>query len=85
MPPCRLTPAFEGDSGQLSGQIVGPAVIDAADLFDVAAPFETQQIAAMRAAVDDGIDPALRVARDDHPLFLQSSWRRNRPNSGFRR
>ena len=65
-PALALDPALERDTGQLAGQIIGPAVIDAADLLDVAAPLEAQQIAAMRATVDDGVDLALRIARDDH-------------------
>ena len=60
-----LDPALERDAGQFPGQVIGPAVIDAADLFDVAAPLQAQQIAAMRAAVDKGVDFALGVAGDD--------------------
>jgi hypothetical protein len=58
-------PAFERDAGQFAGQVIGPTVIDAAELFDIAAPLQAQQVAAMRAAIDDGVDVAVVVARDD--------------------
>src|SRR6516225_9108860 len=38
-----LDAALEGDTGQLPGQIISPAVIDAADLLDIAAALETEQ------------------------------------------
>src|SRR5271169_3617911 len=61
-----LNPALERDAGQFPGQVISPAVIDAADLFDVAAPLEAQQIAAMRTTVDKGVDFALGIAGDDY-------------------
>src|SRR5262249_29739231 len=38
--------ALKGDPGQLAGQIISPAVVDALDLFDVTLLLETQQVAA---------------------------------------
>src|SRR5262249_20085521 len=60
-----LDPALERDAGQLPGQVIGPAVVDAAELFHIAAPLEAQQVAAMRTAIDHRVDPALAVSRDD--------------------
>src|SRR5262252_1744801 len=51
-----LDPALERDAGQLPGQIIGPPVVDAAELF---------HIAALRAAIDHRVDPAFVVSRDD--------------------
>ncbi len=61
-----LDPALKGDAGQFAPEIVGPAVIDAFDLFDVALALDAQQIAAMGAAVGEGVNAALGVAGDDH-------------------
>ena len=60
---------LERHAGQLSGQVVDPAVVDAAEFADVALPFQTQQIAAMDAAVDEGIDGTGRVAHHDDGGF----------------
>src|SRR5262249_32026522 len=64
--PLPLDPALERDAGQFAGQIISPAVIDAADLFDVAALLEAQQIAAVRAAVDKSVYGTIRIAGDDY-------------------
>src|SRR5262249_44888487 len=64
--PLPPDPALERDAGQFAGQIISPAVIDAADLFDVAALLEAQQIAAVRAAVDKGVYGTIRIAGDDY-------------------
>src|SRR6202166_3113935 len=60
-----LDAALEGDPGQLAGEIVAPAVIDAGDLLAVALLGQAQQIAAMGAAVDEGVDRAIRAPGDD--------------------
>ena len=61
-----LHAVLERDAGQLAGEVVGPAVIDAAEFLDVAGALQAQQVAAMGAAVDEGVDRAGRVAHDDH-------------------
>src|SRR5947208_7074099 len=60
-----LDAALEGDAGQLAGEIVAPAVIDAGDLLAVPLLGQAQQIAAVGAAVDEGVDRAIRAARDN--------------------
>src|SRR5580704_8595091 len=60
-----LDPLFERDPGQLAFEVVAPAVIDAGDLAAVSLIGEAQQIAAMGAAVDKGVDRAVRRAGDD--------------------
>ena len=58
---------LERHSGQVALPVIGPGVIDAAEiLFAFALRIQTDQRAAMRAAVLKGIDLAIRVARDDH-------------------
>ena len=54
----------EGDGGQVAGEVVAPVVIDADDVARLAALVDAQQRAAMRAAVLEGVELALVVARD---------------------
>jgi hypothetical protein len=58
--------AAERDPGELAGEVVGPVVIDAHDLLRLAAVLETEQRAAVGAAVLEGVDDAVLVAGDDH-------------------
>ena len=51
-----LDAALEGDPGQLAFEVVAPAVIDAGDLLAVALFCQAQEVAAMGAAVDKGVD-----------------------------
>src|SRR6266542_7080295 len=60
-----LDAALKGDPGQLAGEVVAPAVIDAGDLLAVAFRGQAKEVAAMGAAVDKGVDRAVRPARDD--------------------
>src|SRR6266851_1654123 len=57
--------ALEGDPGQLPFEVVAPAVIDAGDLLAVALSREAQEVAAMGAAVDEGVDRAVGPPPDD--------------------
>ena len=41
-------------------------MVDAVELFDIAAALETQQIAAMGTAIKNGVDLAFSIARHDH-------------------
>ena len=65
-PALPLDPALESDAGQFAGEVIGPAVIDAFDLFGVALALDAQQIAAMGAAIGKGVDAAIRIAGHDH-------------------
>ena len=58
--------AAECNAGQLAAQIIGPVVIDAGDFFRLATILMTQDRAAMRAAVFEGMDRAFGVAGDDN-------------------
>ena len=60
-----LHAVLERDAGELAGEVVGPAVIDAGEFLDAAGALQAQQVAAMGAAVDEGVDRAGRVAHDD--------------------
>ena len=60
-----LHAVLERDPGELAGEVVGPAVIDAGEFAGVAGAFDAQQVAAMGAAVDEGVDRAGCVAHDD--------------------
>src|SRR5437016_6253464 len=60
-----LDPALKGDPGQLAFEVIAPAVIDAGDLLAVALLGQAQEVAAMGAAVDEGIDRAVGPAHDD--------------------
>src|SRR5205085_6350165 len=60
-----LDAALERDAGQFAAQIIGPAVINAAEFLRIAAPLETQEVAAMRAAIKDGVYPPFAVAHYD--------------------
>src|SRR5579883_28269 len=53
----------EGDAGELAFEVVGPVVIDADDLARLAALLQAEQRAAMGAAVLEGMDRAVLVAR----------------------
>src|SRR5487761_241648 len=57
--------ALEGDRGQVAFQIVGPAVIDTTHPCAVARLLVADERAAMRAAVLESVDTAVRVACDD--------------------
>src|SRR5436190_9522574 len=58
-----LDAALERYPGQLAGEVITPAVIDAGDLLAVTLLGQAQEIAAMGAAVDEGVDRAVRAAR----------------------
>src|SRR5437764_9832362 len=60
-----LDAALERDPGQLAGEVIAPAVIDAGDLLAVPLLGQAQQIAAMGATVDEGVDRAVRATSDD--------------------
>ena len=64
-----LHAVLERDAGELAREVVGPAVVDAGELADVAGALEAQQVAAMGAAVDEGVDRAGGVAHDDDGRF----------------
>src|SRR5262249_5834934 len=49
----------------MPGEVIGPAVIDAGDLAAVPLFGQAQEVAAMGAAVDEGVDGTVRAARDD--------------------
>src|SRR3981189_971750 len=51
---------------ELAGEVIGPIVIDADDLACLAALLEAQERAAMRAAVLEGVDFPVPVARHHH-------------------
>src|ERR1051325_4806284 len=59
-----LDAALERDAGELAGEVVAPAVINAGDFLAVALLGQAQQVAAMGAAVDESVDRAVRAARD---------------------
>ena len=56
---------LERNAGQMTFEVVAPAVIDAGDLLAVPLVGQAQQIAAMGAPVDKGVDGTVRPARDD--------------------
>ena len=60
-----LDAVLERDRGQMTFEIIAPAVIDAGDFLAVPVVRQAQQVAAMGAAVDEGVDRAVRAARDD--------------------
>src|SRR5207245_7895741 len=64
--PLAFDPSLKGHTGELARQVVGPAVIDALDLFEIALPLEAQEVPAMRATVDERIDLARSIAGYDH-------------------
>src|SRR5690349_22882642 len=76
-----LDAALEGDAGELAGKVVAPAVIDAGDFLAVALLGQAQQIAAMGAAVNKGVDRAVRAARDNDGHLAD---RRRDPIAGHR-
>ena len=76
-----LDALLERDAGQVAFEVVAPAVVDAGDLLAVALPGQAQQVAAMGAAVDEGIDRAVRPARDDDRDLAD---RRRHPIAGVR-
>ena len=57
---------LERNAGQLAGEVVGPAVVDAGEFADIAAALDAQQIAAVGATIDERVDGTGRVAHDDH-------------------
>src|SRR5580700_6757765 len=60
-------PILERDAPEVALPVVGPCVIDAAEvLFALAVVVQTDQCAAMRAAVLESVDLAVAVAGDDH-------------------
>src|SRR3954453_3690343 len=59
-----LDAVLERDLGQIAFEIVAPAVINAGDFLAVSLVRQEQQIAAMGAAVDGGVDSAVRPARE---------------------
>src|SRR3954466_12962622 len=72
--------ALERDRGQMALEVVAPAVINAVDLPAVPLVCQTQQIAAMGAAVDEGSNGAVRPARDNDRDFTDC---RRDPVAGF--
>ena len=67
-----LDALFESDAGQLPCQVVGPAVIHATEFFDVALSSHTQEVTAMDATIDESVDIAVDVLRDQHRYFAYS-------------
>ena len=57
---------LEGDRLQVAFQVVVPGVVDAGEVARLAAAVERDQRAAMRAAVLEGVDFVVEVARHDH-------------------
>src|SRR2546423_13603572 len=76
-----LDAALERDPGQLAGEVITPAVIDAGDLLAVTLLGKAQEIAAMGAAVDEGVDRAVRAARHNDRDFADC---RGHPVAGLR-
>src|ERR1700761_2162933 len=61
-----LDAILEGDAAEIALPVIGPGVVDAAEiLFALAVIVEADQRAAMGAAVLERIDLAVIVARDD--------------------
>ena len=60
-----LDAVLEGDADQVALPVVGPGMVDAAEVLGVAARLERDQGAAMGAAVLEGVELAIGVARDD--------------------
>src|SRR5208282_5952105 len=58
-------PAAEGDTVEVACEIIAPGVVDAGQVVGMAAPLETNEVAAMRAAVDHRMDLAVLPAGDD--------------------
>src|SRR5258708_33883738 len=58
--------AAKGNAGELAGEVIGPVVVDADDLARLAALLEAQKRAAMGAAVLEGVNDAVYVARHHH-------------------
>src|SRR3954454_12654365 len=76
-----LDAVLERDRGQMTFEIIAPAVINAGDFLAVPVVCQAQQIAAMGAAVNEGVDLAVRAARDDDRDLAD---RRRVPVTGFR-
>ena len=69
-----LDAILERNAHQVALQVVGPCVIDAAEvLFAGAVIVEANQCAAMRAAVLESVDFAVAVAGDDHRSVTDES------------
>ena len=60
-----LDPILERHSGQVALPVIGPGVIDAAEILGVAALLECDQGATMRTAVFKAIELTVRIPRDD--------------------
>ncbi len=60
-----VDPALEGDGAEVAGEIVTPGVVGAGEILDVAAVFESDQRAAMGAAVFERMNFSLCAAHDD--------------------
>src|SRR5690242_3044667 len=61
-----LYTVLERNSGELAGEIVGPAMIDTAEFADITCSLDAHQVAAMAAAVDEGVDSARLIADNDN-------------------
>ena len=59
-------PLAEGDAGEVAAKIVAPIVIDADNVARFPALVEQEQRSAMRAAVLEGVQVAVLVARHHH-------------------
>ena len=57
---------LEGDADEVALPVVGPGVVDAAEVLGIAARLERDQSAPVRAAVLEGVELAVGVARHDH-------------------
>ena len=60
-----LDAVLEGDADQITLPVVGPGVVDAAEILDVTALLQRDQSAAVCAAILERVDFAVRVARHD--------------------
>ena len=84
MPPSPLRPLRKGRPVSSPAVVVAPAVVEADVALGVAAQLAHDGRAAVRAAVDEGVDgPVLGRARR-RPAYRRPRWCGNRPGSGSR-
>jgi hypothetical protein len=66
-------PAAEGDAVKIAREIVAPSVIDAGQVLGMTAAPQTDEVAAMRAAVQHRTDFAVMSAGDDDRSLSKKS------------